>query len=202
MAVSARFPEFIQPLFGALLGACGAALIVLLPKGPGAVAAVALWTAASLAKGELGFSRWFPKLPLFGTLLAGCTLLLKWYSLISLQNSGKLWAPVIAAMTLGPATATALAWVSRPVDDEAFARLSRLGTPSAVIAIAEGCVAALLCGARVGVILVLVMWILLRLVTMLTEWRRRGVRGADIEATRVIAETVALVLVASLRDLL
>lgn len=202
MAVSARFPEFIQPLFGALLGACGAGLILLLPRGPGAVAALALWTAATLARGELGFSRWFPKLPLFGTLLAGCTILLRWYSLISLENAGRLWLPVIAAMALGPASAIALGLVSRPVDDAAFERLSRLTTLTAAVAIVEGCAAALLNGIRIGLVLALLCWIVLRIIAYLAEWRHRGVRGSDLEATRVVAETVSLVVLASLRELL
>lgn len=202
MAVSARFPEAVQPLFGALLGACGAALVMFLPKEPGAVAAVVLWTAATLAKGELGFSRWFPNLPLFGTLLAGCTILLRWYSLISLQNSGKLLVPAMAAMALGPAAAIALGWVSRPVDDAAFARLSRLGTVPALIAIAEGSAAALACGLRVGTVVMLITWILLRMISYLAQWRYRGVRGSDLDAARVVVETAALVVLSSLRQLL
>ncbi len=202
MAVSERFPAVLQPLFGALIGLCGAALIVWLPGGPGAIAALVLWTAVTFARGELGFSRWFPKLPLFGTLLAACTILVRWYALISLQNGARLLPAVAVATTLGPAAAIALGWVSRPVDDAAFRRLSRLNTQWAVVAIAEGIAAAALCGIRVGLVLVLVCWLVLRLVLWVGRWRIGGVRGSDLEATRVVVETISLVVLSSLRELL
>ena len=197
--MSARFPALLQPLFGALLGVCGTGLVLVLPRGPGAIAALLLWTVAGLAQGELGFSRWLPRLPLFGTLLAGCTILLRWYSLISLENAGRLFPAVVAAMTLGPAAAIALAWVSRPLDDAAFRRLSVLEIGPALGTMAEGTAGAMLCGVRLGVVLVLVVWLLLRIVTYLRA-RSGGVRGSDLEAFRVVVETTALILLASVRD--
>jgi hypothetical protein len=202
MAVSARLPAVLQPVLGALLGLCGWGLIVILPEGPGAVAALLVWTAVTLAEGERGFARWFPRLPLLGTLLAGCTILVRWYALISLQTSSRrLAVGIVAAMTMGPAASIALAWVSRPVDDAAVRRLSVLTTPAALIAIGEGLVAALMCGPRKGIVLTLVAWLLLRLVSYITQWRFRGVRGWDVDAFRVLVETVGLAVIASLRTL-
>jgi cobalamin synthase len=202
MAVSGRLPAVLQPVVGALSGLCGWGLIVILPQGPGAVAALLLWTAVTLGEGERGFANWFPRLPLFGTLLAGCTILVRWYALISLQTSSRrLAVGIVAAMTLGPAASVALAWVSRPVDDGALRRLSVLTTPTALIGIGEGVVAALLCGPRIGVVLALVAWLLIRLVSYVAQWRFRGVRGQDLDAFRVVVETVALVVIASLREL-
>ncbi len=202
MAVSARLPVVLQPVVGALLGLCGWGLIAVLPQGPGAVAALALWTAATLGAGERGFARWFPKLPLFGTLLAGCMILVRWYALISLQTSGRrLGVGIIAALTLGPAAAVALAWTSRPVDDDAFRRLLPVTTATACVVIAEGVVAALWCGLRIGLVLALVAWLLLRLVLYFTQWRVGGVRGRDLDGFRVLVETASLTVLSSLRDL-
>lgn len=202
MAVSARIPAILQPLLGALLGLLGAVLILNLPRGPGAVAAVVFWTAATFASGERGFARWFPKLPLFGTLLAACTILLRWYALISLQASSRgLLFAAIAAMTLGPAAAIALGWLSPPVDDAAVRQLSPLTTAATVIAIAQGTIAALAYGLRIGCILLLVVMLLVRQVSAFMKWRRGGVRGSDLDGFRVVVETLALVLAASLHDL-
>jgi hypothetical protein len=108
---------------------------------------------------------------------------------------------IIAAMAVGPAASVALAWISRPVDDAAFRRLSVLTAPQAIVAIGEGIAAALLCGVRTGTVLVLVSWLLLRGVTALVNWRWGGVRGSDLEAFRVVVETTSLTLSASLREL-
>lgn len=173
-----------------------------MPHGPGAVAAVVLWTAVTRAAGERGIAGWFPRLPLFGTLLAGCTVLIRWYALISLQTSSqRLAAGAIAAMTLGPAASVILGWVSRPVDQAAFERLSVLTITQTVVASAEGLITALLCGPRIGIVLTLLAWLLIRLVSYGTQWRLGGVRGRDLAALRVLVETAALVVIASLRDL-
>lgn len=199
MAVNARFPPIFQPAAGALAGLCGYALIMLLHQGPGAIAALVVWTAITLAAGERGLAGWFPKLPLFGSLLAGCTILLRWYSLIALAKLPHIsgWA-IAAALALGPAAMLALEWVSRPADESAFARLAPLTTPEALVAIGEGLVAAFVCGIRIGVVLVLTAWILLRLVSWVVNYRFGGVRASDLEACRILVETAALMLISSL----
>lgn len=200
MAVSERFPAFVQPLIGAVLGLCGAGLIIGFRRGPGAVAALVLWTAASLATGERGFARWFPKLPRFGMLMAGCTILLRWYSLISLETSvARLTTSVIAAMTLGPAASVALAWLSRPVDTPAFKKLARLSSPAAIVAVVEGTAAAMACGLRMGALLTLSTYLLLRLVSGFVNWRYGGIRASDLDGFRIVVETSALVILSSMR---
>jgi hypothetical protein len=199
MAVSARFPPIFQPAAGALAGLCGYALMMLLPRGPGAIAALVLWTAITLAAGERGFARWFPKLPLFGSLLAACTLLLRWYALIWLARLPHL-SPlaIVAALALGPAAMIGFAWVSRPADELAFARLLPLTTWEALVAMAEGVAAAFLCGVRVGTVLVLVAWLLFRIVSWYVDLRFGGVRNSDLEGYRILVETASLMLVSSL----
>ena len=202
MAVSARFPPIFQPVTGALAGLCGYGLMMLLPQGPGAIAALVFWTLVTLAAGERGFARWFPKLPLFGSLLAGCTVLLRWYALISLARWPHL-SPLalVAALTLGPAAMLGLAWVSRPADERALSRLAPLTTTQALVAVGEGILAALLCGVRIGTVLVLTAWLLFRVVSWYVNRRFGGVRGSDLEAYRILVETAALMLISSLAGL-
>jgi hypothetical protein len=128
-------------------------------------------------------------------------LLLRWYSLISLERAGTVVAGTIAAMTLGPATSVALAWISRPVDPAAVRRLAPITNTTALIAIGEGILAAMLCGIRLGTVLVIVAWLLVRFASTFVRWRFGGVRGSDLEAFRIVVETAAFVLAASLRRL-
>lgn len=198
MAVSGRLPAVLLPVLGALLGLSGGLLILLLPRGPGAIAALALWTGVTLAQGERGMARWFSRLPLFGSLLAACTVLLRWYSLISLHSPPRpMFAAVIVALMLGQVASVALAWVSRPVDDGAFRRLSKLTTTAAIIALAQGAVAAAWFGPRVGSVLAMGVYLLVRLAEWLLQCRYGGVRALDLEALRVTVETGVLMFVSS-----
>jgi hypothetical protein len=196
--VSARVPAVLQPIAGAIMGLCGYALIMALPNGVGATAAIILWTAFTLARGERAFARWVPRLPMFGTLLGFCTLLLRQYALMSPAASA---VRIIAAMTVGPAASVALAWVSRPVDGAAFRRLSVLTTPAAIMAMLEGVGASFACGTRVASMLIVFAYVLVRVASAFLERRFGGVRGSDLDAFRVVVETVALVLLCSMGNL-
>ncbi len=191
MAVSALLPAAVQPLAGAILGVAGYVLMRDLPGGPGVVAALFLWTAFTLAQGERGFARWLPALPMLGTLLGFCTLLLRWYALISLSHRP---LAILAAMTLGPSASVALAWVSPPADEAAFRRSARLSTPAALIAIAEGVLASLACGLRLGSILIALSYLLVRMASASLQRSVGGVRGSDRESFRITVETMALAL--------
>jgi hypothetical protein len=182
--VGARIPAVLAPVFGAVLGLCGGALIVVLPRGPGAIAALGLWTAATMGEGERGIAGWFPRLPLFGSLLGASTILVRWYALISLA------APSQAA-------AVAFGWISRPADEEAVRRLSKLTSAGAIVAVAEGIGALVLCGLQLGPVIGMVLYLLIRATGGFVKWRFGGVRGRDLEAYRVLAETLALALMAS-----
>lgn len=193
MAVSARIPAAFQPVFGAILGLCGYSAVALLPRGPGAVAALAFWVLATLAEGERGIARWFAKLPLFGSLLGACTVLIRWYALMSTGAT----PGIVSAMAIGPAGSVLLAWVSRPVDDSADERLSVLSPPQATIAFVIGIAATFLFGFRLRILLAIVFWMLFRAVAALVNWRWRGVRGSDLDAFRVIVESTLLAIMGS-----
>ncbi len=180
------------------MGFCGGALIILLPRGPGAIAALILWTAATLAAGERGFARWFPKLPLFGSLLAASTILVRWYSLMSLSSSDRrVLASSAIALAAAQAATVAFGWTSHPADEPAVQRLSRITTTRAVVAVLQGLVALALIGAQIGAVIGIVLYLLIRLIGGLARWRFGGARGLDLEAYRVLAETAALMIMAS-----
>ena len=199
MILGIRFPAALLPIIGALFGLCGGLCILVLPKGPGAVAAVTLWTAGTLAAGERGLARWFTKLPLFGSLIGGVTILVRWYALISLHSpSNRMLCSVTASLAIAQAATVALAWVSRPADDAAVKRLAPLTTNAAVIAMALGALALWPFPMPVPVVLGLAAYLSVRLVSWYAAWRFGGVRASDLEAHRVILETACLALLASL----
>jgi hypothetical protein len=183
--------DAIEPLAGAAIGLCGYGLMLAIPGSPGAVAALAFWTVMTLARGERGFAHWLPALPMLGTLLGFCTVLLRWYALMALAGQPE---RIVAAMTLGPAASIALAWISRPVDPAAFRRLSVLSTPVALMAILQGAIASLLCGMRLGFILIAASYLLVRMVSAFLKRCFGGVRASDLQAFRVSVETVALLI--------
>lgn len=172
-------------------------LILLLPRGSAEVAAVLLWTAVTLARGERGIARWFPRLPLFGSLIAAITILIRWYALESLHwYPRQMLASVVACLAMGQASAIALEWISRPVDETAFQRLLGIDTRGAVIAMCEGAAAAFLLGIPLGIATILTAYVLIRVVAWFTAMRCGGIRGLDPDALRVLFETTSLAVLA------
>jgi cobalamin synthase len=172
--------------------------MIVLPRGPGAIAALALWTAVTMAEGERGIAQWFPKLPLFGSLLAASTILVRWYALISLATpSRRILAGAAIALAASQAAAVAFGWISRPADEEAVRRLAKLTSAGAIVAMVEGVAALVLCGLQLGPVIAMVLYLLIRVTGGFVRWRFGGLRGRDLEAYRVLAETVALALMAS-----
>lgn len=195
----AKLPWIVTPLAAAVLGLLGGVLMVVLPRESGAVVALALWTAVTLAAGERGLSHLFPKLRLFGGLLAACTILLRWYALLSLATTtGWLLTAIVAALTAAQAASVALAWVSPPADPSAVSRIAGLTTTVAIAAMAQGAAAVALLGPRLGVLVIVGSYLLVRIGSAFFKWRFAGVRGSDIETFRVLCETALLVLLASL----
>jgi len=179
------------PLVAAALGAAGALFVVFLPPEVGATAAVAFWTLLTLGRGERGITRWFPRLPIFGSLLAACTLLIRWYALASLRGLPALLA-AIAAHELAVAGAVALAWLARPADPEADRQLASLNSISAVLVFIQAAIIVAFTGFRIALILALLAYIVVRLALAVVNWRYSGVRGSDLAATFVVLSTLAL----------
>lgn len=199
MAVISRLPPAVLPAAGAALGLCGGLLMIRWPEGPGAVAALALWTGVTLAAGERGLARWFPKLPLSGSLIAAMTILVRWYALISLHSpAGRLLVSVAAALAIAQSASVLLAWISPPGDEGAVRRYADLGMPAVAAASVQGIAAAVLLGMPAAVVVALAAYVFIRLASWFLEWRFGGARVADVEAHRVLAETGVLFLMASM----
>jgi hypothetical protein len=198
MAVISRLPFAALPAAGAVLGLCGGLLIVVLPEGTGALAALALWTGITWAEGERGLSRWFPKLPLSGSLISAMTILLRWYALISLHSpTSRLLLAAAATLAIGQAASVVLAWISPPADDAALRRFANLTIPAALAAMLQGIAAAFFFGFPLALALIMTAYLFIRLASWFFNWRFGGVRASDVEANRVLVETAVLFLLAS-----
>jgi cobalamin synthase len=184
------------PLIAAALGAAGAGLVLLLPPQTGATAAIAFWTAATLARGERGIYRWFPSLPVFGSLLAACTLLLRWYAVVSLPRSHVMLA-AIASHEMAAAGAVALALVARPADEETSERHASLNTMIAMIVFAQAAIVVAFTGLRLALVLALTVYLVVRVLLAFTTWRFGGVRRTDLSAAFVVLSTLELAVLSS-----
>ena len=179
------------PLIAAALGAAGAGLVLVLPPGTGATVAVVFWAVATLARGERGISGWFPSLPVFGSLLAACTLLVRWYSLVSLTRSHVMLA-AIAAHEMAAAGAVALAWVARPADEETTERHARLNSATAMVVFIQAAIVIAFTGPRMASVLALGVYLIVRILMAFITWRFGGVRWPDLSATFVVLSTFEL----------
>jgi hypothetical protein len=181
------------PLAAAAFGAAGALFVLFLPRDVGATAAVAFWTVVTLGRGERGIVRWFPWFPLFGSLLAACTLLIRWYALVSLRGLTVLVAAIVAH-ELAAAGAVAVAWLARPADSEADRRLASLNSISAVLVFVQAAIVVAFTGLRMALILALLAYIVVRIILAFVNWRYNGVRWSDLTATFVVLSTLSLAL--------
>jgi cobalamin synthase len=90
-----------------------------------------------------------------------------------------------------------LAWISRPAGNGlGYALASTLTTPVAVAALAQGVLAAFLCGPRAGVVLIAGAFLLARLTREYCYNRRGGVDGDCLGATEQLIEVFILALFA------
>jgi cobalamin synthase len=170
------------PLVGAALGAAGAGIYFIVPSAYAAIACVAFWVVAG-------------RVPHEGRLLyAAVTLsaVLRWLALDSFAGPSILTA-CIAAQAMPRAAMVGLAWVSRPAGTGiGYAFTSTLTTPAALTAIAQGILAALLCGGRVGVVLMVGAFLIVRLAREFAYKRAGGVNGDCLGVTEQILEIFVL----------
>jgi adenosylcobinamide-GDP ribazoletransferase len=101
----------------------------------------------------------------------------------------------IASQTVPRAAMVALAWVSRPAGAGlGFAFSSTLSTTGAILAIAQGVVAAMLCGLQTGVLMIGVSYVVIRAARWYFYRRIGGVNGDCLGATEQILEILILVM--------
>src|SRR5579863_2666198 len=130
------------PFVGAALGVAGAGIFLSVPSPYAALACVAFWTLSGRVLHE-------SRLAYF---VVAIGVAAKWLALENFAAGPSILVVCIAAQAIPRAAMVGLAWVSRPAGTgSGYALSSTLTTPMAVAAIAQGLLAAFLCGARAGV---------------------------------------------------
>lgn len=207
------------PLVGAILGALGAGLYLLLVPSIGssvaALLVLVLWVGITGGLHEDGLADIADavragrprarilsilkdsRLGVFGGLALLFSVLLRWQALqlIPVEDTRRFVAVLVAAHALSRAAMVALAWVSLPVGEGlAYSFCSTLSTRVALAAIAQGVLAAFWCGPRAGVALVLGVYVILRIAHFWFHRRIGGIVGDSLGATAQIVEIFVLLL--------
>jgi adenosylcobinamide-GDP ribazoletransferase len=130
----------------------------------------------------------------FGAVMLVLSLLARWQALQMLATPRVLEA-MVASQAVPRAAMVALAWFARPAGSGLGAALSSsLGSGAALMAIAQGLVAAALCGWRPGLSIVLGSCAILRLAQVWFYRRLGGVNGDALGFTEQVLEVYVLVL--------
>jgi len=146
----------LYALWGGLLGGAGATLYLRAGATNSAVACLLLaWLFLAMPEAVLF------RIPLWRHVLGAAGVSLCWVPLLRQIDSVRLVPVAIATHALSRASAIALIWVSRPSRD-GMALARKLDSFSACIAIACGTAAAVYCGLRPAVLMVLVSTLVLR----------------------------------------
>src|SRR5579862_8339282 len=204
------------PLVGAAIGAAGAAIYLgalrVLPNSIAALATVAFWAGISGVLHEDGLAdvadafragRAAEKISAilkdsrigtYGAVALVLSIIARWQALEHLA-APRLLEALIASQAVPRAAIVALAWISRPAGTglgHAFS--STLTIPAALIAIAQGIAAALLCGVRAGIVILLGSYLILRAAQWYFYRRIGGVNGDCLGASEQILKIFILVL--------
>jgi adenosylcobinamide-GDP ribazoletransferase len=205
------------PLTGAILGVAGAGVYLLgarvLPGSLAALLTVLFWTgisgvlrerpvddAAIVKESDKNIVRNVPAslnanhIGTLGALAVLLSVLLRWQALAHVDTS-RLFQICIASQAVPRAGFVALAWVSRPVGNgRALAFCSTLNTSAAVAAIVQGILAALLCGIRPALVIVVGTYLILRMARWCFYRWMGGVTGDGLDATEQVLEISILAL--------
>ena len=182
----------VFPIFGAILGAAGAALYLAagaaLPSTVAALMVVALWTAIARVPREDGH------MGTAGMAALAFSVIARWLAIEHLATE-RLLAVMIASQAVPRAALVGLAWISRPAGTGRGFRLSStLTTIAAAPAMALGIAAALACGLRPGVIIALGAYLTVRGVQMYFYRTRGGVDADGLGVVEQMLEIFILVL--------
>jgi len=204
------------PLVGAMTGAAGAGLYLAaasaLPSSIASLIVVAFWAAISGVLHEDGLADVADalragrsqakmlailkdsRIGTFGAVAIVISILARWQAVDHLATD-RLLEVFIAAQAVPRAAIVALAWVSRPVGTGlGLAFSSTLSTPVAFVAIAQGIAAALACGLRPGLVIILGAYLVIRIAQAYFYKRIGGVNGDCLGATEQILEIFILIL--------
>jgi len=204
------------PLVGAMLGAAGAGVFLLasaaFPISIAALATVGFWAVISGVLHEDGLAdvadavragrsrdRMLAilkdsRIGTYGAVAVLLSVLARWQALEFLATP-RVLEVLIASQAVPRAAIVAMAWCSRPAGSGLGAALaSTLGTPAALVAIAQGAVAALLCGWRPGLILIAGSVLVVQALRGWFYRRLGGVNGDCLGFTEQVLEIFVLVM--------
>jgi len=204
------------PLVGGTLGAAGAGIFLLasaaFPVSIAALATVGFWVVISGVLHEDGLAdvadavragrsrdRMLAilkdsRIGTYGAVAVLLSVLARWQALESLATP-RVLEVLIASQAVPRAAIVAMAWCSRPAGSGLGAALaSTLGTPAALVAIAQGAVAALLCGWRPGLILIAGSVLVVQALRGWFYRRLGGVNGDCLGFTEQVLEILVLVM--------
>jgi len=204
------------PLVGGMLGAAGAGIFLLasaaFPVSIAALATVGFWVVISGVLHEDGLAdvadavragrsrdRMLAilkdsRIGTYGAVAVLLSVLARWQALEFLATP-RVLEVLIASQAVPRAAIVAMAWCSRPAGSGLGAALaSTLGTPAALVAIAQGAVAALLCGWRPGLILIAGSVLVVQALRGWFYRRLGGVNGDCLGFTEQVLEILVLVM--------
>jgi len=204
------------PLVGAAIGLAGAGVFLLagvvLPLSLAALTTVAFWTAVSGVLHEDGLADVADavragrpqaqilsilkdsRIGTFGAVALILSVLARWQALESLATDRVVEA-LVASQAVPRAAMVGMAWISRPTGEGlGHSLLSTLGTPAALFAMAQGAAAALLCGWRPGLAILLGSLVIVRVARAWFYRRIGGVNGDCLGFTEQLSEVFVLVL--------
>jgi len=201
------------PLIGWTLGAAGGLLFVGLqsawPAPLAALAAVAFWSIVTGTLHEDGLADVADafrtgrspqrihailkdsRIGSYGATAIAFSMMARWLGVST--ASGPVVLRLAAVLALSRTVMVALAWVSRPAGTGLGAAFARsMSTPVALVAIAQGIAAALLCGPRLGAVLLAVNALLVLSARQYFHRHIGGVTGDCLGATCQLSEIASL----------
>jgi hypothetical protein len=196
-----RGPRVILlPLYGAAIATIGAGIYfaILYLYLPGEAIALPIKLDELLVSALWGALAFLPherrSIGLAGASTFVASIALRWLAIDALVP-GRTIEVFIAAQTVPRAAMVAIAWASRPAGEGAgFGFSSALTTPVALIAIAEGVAAALVCGLRPGLAILAGAYVIIRAVRWFSYRYVGGVDANSFGATQLLIEIFVLLL--------
>jgi cobalamin synthase len=180
----------LLPVYGAAIGAIGAAVYLkspkALPNSAAAFLAAALWTALALLPRE--------QTTRVNVIAIGAAFAVRWLAIDHLATGAVL--PIfVAAQTVPRAAMIVLAWMSRPAPSgSGYAFSSTLNTWIALIAMAMGIAAAFACGLRPAAMILAGAYLIGRLVQWISYRVRGGLNAESLGVTQLSIELYVLLI--------
>ena len=188
-------PVALLPLFGAALGAAGGILYLaasrVLSAPAAALVAVLFWASASNAFREdrlIGAPR--ENLQRTG-ILARLLTASVWLVALPRLDVQRVLLVCVAGQCVSRAAVMAVAWVSRPAAG-GLELSARLRSGAVMAALAQGVLAAGLCGARAGAVILISTYLAIRAARWWLYRTRGGIDGNGISSLRLLVEMLAV----------